>query len=211
MILTLAAVNANALDMGSVVKAQVVLGQVTQVVEKYQEIQEVLDAGTIDLDVAEPIEGASGKFLLPLDEADELTAWAEKSLTAEAGAEIGAKAGEKAAGMLAAKVPFGGLMSGAAKSKAKELGAVTAIGGWDFIKENSAMSFNSLQTIQCICTQSFTDCPAMKVREPPRWLFIPDSKNLTAALWIKPTRMPANEPENWRKKKRSVPGQKRSS
>lgn len=133
----------------------------TQVVEKYQEM---LDAGTIDLDVAEPIEGASGKFLLPLDESGELTAWAEKSLAAKAGAEIGAKVGEKAAGMLAAKVPFGGFMSGAAKSKAKELGAVTAIGGGDFIKENSTMSFNSLQTIQCICTQSFTDCPAMKAR-----------------------------------------------
>jgi hypothetical protein len=65
LILTLAAANANALDMGSVVKAQVVLGQVTQVVEKYQEIQEMLDAGTIELDVADPIEDASGKFLLP--------------------------------------------------------------------------------------------------------------------------------------------------
>jgi hypothetical protein len=35
------------------------------VVEKYQEIQEMLDAGTIELDVADPIEDASGKFLLP--------------------------------------------------------------------------------------------------------------------------------------------------
>jgi|TARA_B110000196_G_scaffold317538_1_gene330879 hypothetical protein len=101
-----------------VVKVQVVLGQVTQVVEKYQEIQEMLDAGTIDLDAAEPIEGASGKFLLPFDESGKLTSWVEKSLTAKAGAEIVAKAGEKAAGMLAANVPFGGLMSGTAKSKA---------------------------------------------------------------------------------------------
>ena len=96
-------------------KAQVILGQVTQVVGKYQEIQDMLDAGTIELDVADPIEGASGKFVLPFDHSGELTAWAEKSLTARAGAEVGAKVGQKAAGMLAAKVPFGGFMSGAAK------------------------------------------------------------------------------------------------
>jgi len=159
LILTLAAANANALDMGSVVKAQVVLGQVTQVVEKYQEIQEMLDAGTIELDVADPIEDASGKFLLPFDDYGELTAWAEKSLTAKAGAEIGAKAGEKAAGMLAAKVPFGGLMSGAVKSKAKELGAVTAIGGWDFIKENSTMSFDKLQDYSVYLHSQFHGLP----------------------------------------------------
>ena len=43
---------------------------------------------------------------------------------------------------------FGGFIAGAAKAKvkfkAKEVGAVTAIGGWDFIKENSTMPFNSL-------------------------------------------------------------------
>ena len=36
---------AEAIDMGSIVKAQIVLGQVTQVVEKYAEIQEMPDAG----------------------------------------------------------------------------------------------------------------------------------------------------------------------
>ena len=133
--------NAAAVDMANIVKAQVLLGQVTQVVEKYQEVQAMLDAGTLELDVKEPMTGATGKFVLPFDEAGNLTAWAEKSLTAQAGAEVGKQVGNKAAGMLAAKVPFGGFMGGAAKSKAKEMGAVTAIGGWDFIKENSTMSF----------------------------------------------------------------------
>tara|TARA_Y100001960_G_C13979394_1_gene496798 strand:- start:265 stop:438 length:174 start_codon:yes stop_codon:yes gene_type:complete len=45
---------------------------------------------------------------------------------------------------------FGGFIAGAAKAKvkfkfkAKEVGGVTAIGGWDFIKENSTMPFNCL-------------------------------------------------------------------
>lgn len=115
----------------------------------------MLDAGTIDLDVADPIEGASGKFVLPFDDSGELTAWAEKSLTAKAGAEVG----EKAAGMLAAKVPFGGFMSGAAKSKAKELGAVTAIGGWDFIKENSTQFFNKLYDYSVYLHSQFHGLP----------------------------------------------------
>ena len=41
-------------DMASIVKAQVVLGQVTQVVNKYQEIQAMLDQGTIELEYDEP-------------------------------------------------------------------------------------------------------------------------------------------------------------
>ncbi len=59
-----------------------------QVAEKYQEIQNMLDAGTIELAVSEPIPDASGKFVLPFDEAGNPTAWAQKSLTAQAGAEV---------------------------------------------------------------------------------------------------------------------------
>ncbi|MFT5211313.1 MAG: hypothetical protein ACI9CE_003052 [Flavobacterium sp.] len=56
--------------MGGIVKAQIVLGQVTQVVDKYKEVQALLDAGTMTLDYADPIEGNTGRFLLP---------WAEKA------------------------------------------------------------------------------------------------------------------------------------
>lgn len=142
--LAMAGSAASAIDMGSIVKAQVVLGQIDQVVDKYKEVQDLLNAGTVQLDVAEPIGDASGKYLLPFGDEGMLTAWAEKSLEAKAGAEVGAVAGDKAADLLASKVPFGGFMKGAVKSKTKELGAVTAIGGWDFIRETSVMSFNSL-------------------------------------------------------------------
>lgn len=74
VVLSIAGAGAQAIDMGSVVKAQVVLGQVTQIVDKYQEIQDMLDAGTIELDVSEPIGNASGKFVLPFDESGELRA-----------------------------------------------------------------------------------------------------------------------------------------
>ena len=148
-----------AVDMGSIVKAQIVLGQVTQVVDKYKEVQALLDSGEIYLEYDEPIESNAGKFVLPFDEAGNLTAWAEKALNAQAGSAVGGMAGEKAAGMLAAKVPFGGFMAGAAKSKAKETGAIVAIGGWDFIKESSSLSFDQLDDYSIYMHQEFNGLP----------------------------------------------------
>ena len=133
-----------AVDMGSIVKAQVVLGQVGQVIDKYEQVQALIDQGKLSLDVAEPINGASGKYMLPFDADGNLTPWADKALNAQAGSAVAGAAGGKAIDAVAGKVPFGGLMSGAFKSKAKETGAVVAIGGWEFIKENTAQSFNKL-------------------------------------------------------------------
>lgn len=62
--------------MASVVKAQVVLGQITQVVDKYQEVQALLD----QLNYDEPIQGNSGKFLIPFHGDGNATEWAGKAL-----------------------------------------------------------------------------------------------------------------------------------
>lgn len=152
-------INAYAIDMANIVKAQVVLGQISLVMDKYSEIQALLDAGTLELEVAEPVYDNTGKFLLPFDEAGYPTAWAERSLNAAAGAQIAEIASDKAVGALAAKVPFGGLVSGFARRKSKELGAVTAIGGWGFIKENSSLSFNSLRDYSVYMHSEFNGLP----------------------------------------------------
>jgi hypothetical protein len=136
--------SAQAVDMGSIVKAQIILGQVTQIMEKYQEVQALLDQGVIELDVPEPEEDNSGKFLFPYTYDGELTPWAEKALNAQVGAEVGAMAAEEGGKVLVSKVPFGGLLMGGLKSKAKETGAVMAVGGWEFIRENSEISFKKL-------------------------------------------------------------------
>jgi hypothetical protein len=133
-----------AVDMGSIVKAQVMLGQVSQIVDKYAEIQALLDNGSIELDVPEPAEGNTGKFYFPFNQDGYLTAWADKALNAQVGAEAGALVADQATGALASRVPFGGLVGGALKGKAKETGAVMAVGGWDFIESSSDTSFNSL-------------------------------------------------------------------
>lgn len=153
------ATSAFAMDMASIVKAQVVLGQVTQVVDKYKEVQALLDQGIITLDYEEPIFGNSGKFLLPFDEGGNPTAWADKALNAQVGAMAAEKATDSAINAAAAKVPFGGFLAGAAKSKAKGAGAIVAIGGWDFIKESSSLSFDRLDDYSIYMHAEFNGLP----------------------------------------------------
>jgi len=150
---------ASAIDMSSVVKAQILIGQVSQVVEKYREVQDLLDRGVVELSVNQPIADGSGKFVLPFNEDGTPTEWAGKALMAKAGAEVGAMAGDKAAGMLAAKIPFGGLFAASAKNKSKELGAVMAIGGWDYIRENSTLSFNNMKDYSVYMHSQFNGLP----------------------------------------------------
>ena len=150
---------AYAVDMASVVKAQIVLGQVTQVVNKYKEIQDLLDQGVIELDVEEPHDGNVGKFMLPFDIDGNPTLWAEKALNAKAGAAAGKVVGDKAVDSLVSKVPFGGFLSGAAKRKAKETGAVLAIGGWEYIKETTTLSFDNLQDYSVYLHSEFNGLP----------------------------------------------------
>jgi len=154
LVLLLSSLTATA-DMASIVKAQIVLGQVSQVVDKYKEVQALLDNGTITLDYDEPIDNNTGKFLLPFDAGGNPTAWADKALNAQIGALAAEKATDSAINAAVAKVPFGGFMAGAAKSKAKGAGAIVAIGGWDFIKENSSLSFDNLDDYSIYMHEEF--------------------------------------------------------
>jgi hypothetical protein len=131
-------------DMATVVKAQVVLGQVDQIIDKYEEVQALLDSGAIMMDVPDPRYDNEGEYLLPFDIDGKPTEWAKKALNAKVGAKAGEVAAEQAGKAIASKVPFGGMFAGAMKKKAKEVGAVSAIGGWDTIRESSSLSFDKL-------------------------------------------------------------------
>ncbi len=132
-----------AADMSGIIKAQVILGQVTQIMDKYEDVRALLATNEIVLEVPAPREDADGKYVFPFTSYGVITEWADKSLNAQAGAQAGAMAGDKAAEALASKVPFGGLAAGLVKGKSKELAAVTAVGGWEFIRESSDLSFDS--------------------------------------------------------------------
>ncbi len=126
-----------AIDAGDLVRAQKVLNVVLKVTSKYQ-------AMSVDVPAPTPLTDDSGKYFVPYNAKGEPTEWATKAFNAQAGAAVGAKVGEKAAGALAAKVPFGGLLAGAAKNKGKSLGAFAAVGGPEFVKKTSDFSFKKL-------------------------------------------------------------------
>lgn len=137
---TLAAVPAFALssnDAGDLVRAQVLVGKVMKLAEHYR-------AQTVVLQAPEPLAGAAGKYFVPYKADGTLTAWAAKSLNVAAGKVVGEKVGEKASQALAAKVPFGGLAGGLMKKKTKEVAATALLGGPDFIRQHTELSFAKL-------------------------------------------------------------------
>lgn len=136
--------------VADVVRAQVIIGQVQQTLAKVQQARAAVGpaAAAAEPVAPQPRAGNSGKFYLPYDANGQLTAWAGKALTAQIGAAIGAKAGEKAGQMAAAKIPIaGGLLAMGAKKKGKELGALAALGGSDFVKQSSSLSFDRLEDL----------------------------------------------------------------
>jgi hypothetical protein len=139
------AVAASSDMIGDIVKAQIIINKALEVKAQYDKLAKDKE-GAVVLEAPEPVKGAGEKYLLPYKADGELTAWAEKGLgaTGKVGAVVGEKAGEAAGKALASKVPFGGLAGGLMKSKGKELGAMAALGGADFVKANSELSFKSL-------------------------------------------------------------------
>lgn len=135
--LVVTAVPVFATNMADVVKAQIILGKVLEYTSKYQTF-------TASVQAPQPLTNTSGKYLLPYNAEGQIMEWATKTLNTQLGAAIGAKAGEEAGKQVASRVPFGGLASGLMKKKGKEIGAVAAIGGADFIKKTSRLSFNNL-------------------------------------------------------------------
>jgi hypothetical protein len=138
--------------IGDIVRAQVIINQVLQVVAKAKEVRAATGGGAAPAEPVAPeplsTDNKAGKFFLPFDAEGNLTGWANKAITAQVGSAVGAKAGEKAGSMLASKVPMaGGLLAMGAKKKGKELGAIAAVGGAKFIKESSTYSFANVQDL----------------------------------------------------------------
>ena len=123
--------------MGEIVKAQVIIGQVQEVMDTFAEM-------TVELEAPEPRYDTKGKFLLPYTQEGEPTEWAQKVLQAEAAKLASDKAGDMAVNSIASKVPFGALAGGFMKKKVKESAAIMAMGGMKFIKKSSDQSFENL-------------------------------------------------------------------
>ncbi|MBT8135585.1 MAG: hypothetical protein KJO54_01095 [Gammaproteobacteria bacterium] len=136
VLITLLAPASYAASPADVAAAARLIQQTAKMLEKYA-------AAGIELEAPEPRADAEGKYVSPYMSSGDRTAWADKALQASVGSAAGKEAGKKAAGMLAKKVPFGGLMGKKVTDKAGSQGAVMAAGGWEFIRENSDLSFDN--------------------------------------------------------------------
>ena len=126
--------------IGDIVKAQIVINKVLEVVNKFKE----LERQSIVLEAPAPITANTGRYLLPYKANGETTEWADKALNAQIGKAVGEKAGDAAANAVASKIPFGGIAGGLLKKKTKEVAAVAALGGTDYLKKTSELSFDNL-------------------------------------------------------------------
>jgi hypothetical protein len=126
-----------ALSPDDLLKAQKIIKIVLDLTAKYP-------AAAGNLTPPTPLTNQTGAYFLPYTSKGELTEWANKVISAQIGAAIGAKAGEQAGKALTSHIPGGGLFNSAIKNKSKEIGAVTAVGGTEFIKKTSDLSFDNL-------------------------------------------------------------------
>ncbi len=115
-----------------------------EIVQRLAELNQQFAAYDVDLPAPTPAAGVKGKYLLPIDAEGNLTEWAKKALNAQVGNIAGEQAGAAASKGLASMVPGGGLAGGFMKKKGKETGAMLALGGSEFIKKTSSVSFDSV-------------------------------------------------------------------
>ena len=114
------------------------------IVQRLAELNTKFAAYNVDLAAPATAQGTTGKYILPIDASGNLTEWAKKALTAQVGNIAGEQAGSAAAKGLGSVVPGGGLAGGFLKKKGKEAGAMAALGGPEYIKSTSSLSFDSI-------------------------------------------------------------------
>ncbi len=95
-----------------------------------------------------PIVGNSGKYMSPYTEDGTVAPWVEKGRAASAGASVGSFVGAQAGAKLAENIPFvgGWIGQSVGESVGRQL-ALKMVGGEEFIKANSDMSFNSVNEL----------------------------------------------------------------
>jgi len=89
---------------------------------------------------------------------------------------------DKAVCSAMAKIPFGGFRKGAAKSKAKGAWAIVAIGGWEYIKDNSTLSFNRLDGYSIYLHSEYDGLPGYEQALAAATAIYPNLKNLISDI-----------------------------
>lgn len=92
-----------------------------------------------------PIDGNSGKFMSPYTSDEVVAEWVDKAMTAKMGASLGSTAGRLAGEKALESVPFvGGFLGARAGKSMGRAVALNSVGGEEFLKSSSDLSFNNL-------------------------------------------------------------------
>lgn len=91
-----------------------------------------------------PIEGNGGKYMSPFTTDGVTAEWVTKAMKVQASGAIGEAAGQIAANQLLSNIPFAGLFGGMASKSIARSAAMSSIGGEEFLRSSSDLSFNSL-------------------------------------------------------------------
>jgi hypothetical protein len=136
-----------------IAKATNALAKVKSLVER----MEVAKPGAV-LAIPEPRQDNQGKYLCPFMADGSLAPWAAKGLGGAAGAAgivggdlLADEAGEAVGTALAKEIPgagaFGALLGRKASKKLTDTATVKALGGWDYIRSTSELSFDSVMDL----------------------------------------------------------------
>ncbi|MDP8209164.1 MAG: hypothetical protein P9M05_00015 [Candidatus Stygibacter australis] len=108
--------------------------------------------------VPKPIQGNSGKYMCPYTSDGTVTPWVEKGMIAKLGADVGGYLGKKAGEEALKNVPFvGGFLGNKVGEAAGREAAIALVGGRDFIKENSDLSFSTIDDLIVYLYANYTN------------------------------------------------------
>jgi hypothetical protein len=107
-----------------------------------------------------PLDGSGGKYMCPYTSDRVTAAWVTKSMQVKASGQIGSMAGNYAGQKLMGQVPLmGGFMGKSVGSAVGRAAALNAIGGEEFLKTSSDLSFNSLEEMSVYIYANYSANP----------------------------------------------------
>ena len=96
----------------------------------------------------QPLPDNSGEYMCPYTKDDVVAPWCDKAINASIGSTVGKTAGAVVGSQLLKQVPFvGGFLGSYAGEVAGRAIAIEMSGGWEYIKETSDQSFNTVEDL----------------------------------------------------------------
>ncbi len=132
-------------------------------------------AAPSELKAPAPIEGDAGRYASPFTSDGVTAGWVTKSMQVKAAGQIGSMAGSYAGQKALESVPFvGGFLGQKAGAAIGQSMALSAIGGEEFIRETSDLSFDSLQDMAVFIYVNYSSNPEYQKILEATWALYPE-------------------------------------